>query len=193
VPVATTLAVLAGLMAPAFAQTAAPATAARAAKDPAAAEDRYVRMKRPNLVVPDMDAALKFYVGHLGFKLAGMEESKVDPAGNFAYKAFNFDPTKAVRQATLHSSTEERAFAVTEVKGLDPKAVIRTPSLTAMVIETKRFLALRKDLIADGYTVTDWRDTSDKNGVGFFEMGVLDPAGHLIVLYQYVDGKTPRE
>jgi hypothetical protein len=129
----------------------------------------------------------------LGFTLAGMEVSKVDPAGNFAYKAFNFDPAKAVRQATLHSSTEERAFAVTEVKGLDPKAVIRTPSLTAMVLETKRFLALRKDLIADGYTVTEWRDTSNAKGEGIFEMGVLDPAGHLIVLFQYVDGKTPRE
>jgi len=164
-----------------------------AAPSIAADEERYVRFKRPNLVVPDMDAALKFYVDKLGFKLAGMEESKIDPAGNFAYKAFNFDPNKAVRQATLHSSTEERAFAITEVKGLDPKAVIRTPSLTAMVLETKRFLALRKELMAEGYTVTEWRDTSNKDGVGIFEMGVLDPAGHLIVMYQYVDGKTPRQ
>ncbi len=158
-----------------------------------AEEDRYVRFKRPNLVVPDMDAALKFYVGKLGFKLASMEESKVDPKGNFAYKAFNFDPTKAVRQATLNSSTEERAFAITEVKGLDPKAIIREPSLTAMVLETKRFLALRKELIADGYRVGEWRETTNKERVGIFEMGVQDPAGHLIVLFQYVDAKTPRE
>ncbi|MDX2221831.1 MAG: VOC family protein [Rhodospirillaceae bacterium] len=165
-----------------------------AAQPPAVAadEERYVRCKRPNLVVPDMDKALAFYVGRLGFKLAGMEDSKVDPVNNYAYKAFNFDPTKAVRQATLDSSTEQRTFAITEVKGLDPKAVIRAPSLTAMVVETKRFHALRAELIADGYTVTDWRDTSDgKGGPGILEMGVLDPGGHLIVLYQYVGMVQP--
>ena len=49
-------------------------------------------------------------------------------------------------------------------------------------------MALRDDLIADGYTVTDYRDTSknNPNGVGILEMGVLDPAGHLIVVYEYV-------
>jgi predicted enzyme related to lactoylglutathione lyase len=86
---------------------------------PETEEDRYVRFKRPNLVVPDMDAALKFYVDHLGFEFAYMEESQVNPDSNYAYTAFNFDPTKAVRQATLHSSTEQRAFAITEVKGLE--------------------------------------------------------------------------
>ena len=100
---------------------------------------------------------------------------------------------EGVRQATLHSSTEERAFAITEVKGLDPKAIIREPSLTAMVLETKRFLALRKELMAEGYRVGEWRETTNKERVGIFEMGVQDPAGHLIVLFQYVDAKTPRE
>lgn len=149
-------------------------------------EDRYVRFKRPNLIVPDMDAALKFYVDHLGFKFAYAEDSAVNPESNYAYKAFNFDPTKAVRQATLHSSTEERAFALTEVVGLEAE-ISRTPSLTAMVIETKRFMDLREDLVDDGYTVTDYRNTSENGEPGILEMGVLDPAGHLIVVYQYVN------
>lgn len=156
-------------------------------------EDRYVRFKRPNLIVPDMDAALKFYVDHLGFKFAYAEESQVNPDTNYAYEAFNFDPTKAIRQATLHSSTEERAFAITEVVGLEAE-IIRNPSLTAMVIETKRFMDLREDLIADGYTVTDYRNTGEDGSPGILEMGVLDPAGHLIVVYQYVnlpDGEAP--
>lgn len=151
------------------------------------ADERYVRFKRPNLVVPDMEAAVKFYVDHLGFKLAGMEESRANPESNYAYVAFNFDPDKPVRQATFHSSTEERAFAVTEVKGL-AQPIVRSPSLTAMVIETKRFHALRKELIEAGYVVTDWRDTRETSGnpLGILEVGVLDPAGHLIVLFQYV-------
>lgn len=155
------------------------------------ADDRYVRLKRPNLIVPDMDAALKFYVDHLGFTFAYAEESQVNPESNYAYKAFNFDPTKAVRQATLHTSTEQRGFALTEVVGLEAK-ISRTPSLTAMVVETKRFMELREELIEAGYTVTDYRDTSLTNdsGTGILEMGVLDPAGHLIVLYQYVDGEN---
>ncbi len=136
-----------------------------------------------------MDAALKFYVDHLGFRFAYAEESRINPDSNYAYHAFNFDPTKAVRQATLHSSTEERAFAITEVVGLDAD-ITRNPSLTAMVVETKRFMALRQDLIDAGYTVTDYRDTSQgsESGTDILEMGVLDPAGHLIVLYQYVGG-----
>ena len=149
--------------------------------------ERFVRLKRPNLVVPDLEAALKFYVYHLGFEFAYAEDSAINPDTNFAYHAFNFDHTKAIRQATLHTSVEERGFALTEVLSLEAE-VTRTPSLTAMVVETKRFMALRDDLIADGYTVTDYRDTSknNPNGVGILEMGVLDPAGHLIVVYEYV-------
>lgn len=155
------------------------------------ADDRYVRFKRPNLVVPDMDAAVKFYVDHLGFELAGMEESRANPDSNYAYVAFNFDPSKPVRQATFHSSTEKRAFAVTEVKGL-AQPIIRSPSLTAMVIETRRFHALREELTEAGYVVTDWRDTRETSGNprGILEVGVLDPAGHLIVLFQYVGADT---
>jgi len=149
-------------------------------------DDRYVRFKRPNLVVPDMDAALKFYVDHLGFEFAYAEESQINPDSNYAYQAFNFDPAKAVRQATLHSSTEERAFAITEVKGLAAD-ISRTPSLTAMVIETKRFMDLRAELIDEGYTVTGYRNTGEDGSPGILEMGVLDPAGHLIVVYQYVN------
>lgn len=170
-----------------------PVTTAFADNHGSEEEDRYVRFKRPNLVVPDMDAALKFYVDHLGFKFAYAEESQVNPETNYAYQAFNFDPTKAIRQATLHSSTEERAFAITEVVGLEAD-IIRSPSLTAMVIETKRFMDLRADLIADGYTVTDYRNTGEDGSPGILEMGVLDPAGHLIVLFQYVnvpEGEVP--
>lgn len=150
-------------------------------------DDKYVRLQRPNLIVPDLDAALKFYVDHLGFEFAYAEDSAVNPETNFAYRAFNFDPTKAIRQATLHTSTQERGFALTEVVGLEAE-VSRTPSLTAMVVETKRFMDLRADLIADGYTVTDYRDTSAgrDSRQGILEMGVLDPAGHLIVMFQYV-------
>lgn len=149
-------------------------------------EDHYVRIKRPNLVVPDLDAALKFYVDHLGFEFAYAEDSQVNPDTNFAYHAFNFDPTKAIRQATLHTSTEERGFAITEVVGLEAP-ISRTPSLTAMVVETKRFMALRQDLMADGYTVTEFRNSGADGSPGILEMGVLDPAGHLIVLFQYVN------
>ena len=152
-----------------------------------AAPERYVRFKRPNLVVPDMDAALKFYVDMLGFKLVSMEESKIDP-NNYAYTAFNFDRNKPVRQATLDSSTEARAFAITEVKGLSA-GISREPSLTAMVVETKRFRALLEELKTAGYTVTEFRDTSIETGRGILEVGVLDPAGHLIVVYQYVGGE----
>ena len=152
-----------------------------------ATDERYVRFKRPNLVVRDMDAALKFYVDMLGFKLVSMEESKIDP-DNYAYTAFNFDRSKPVRQATLDSSTEARAFAITEVKGLDAE-ISRSPSLTAMVVETKRFMALLDELKSAGYAVTEFRDTSVATGRGILEVGVLDPAGHLIVVYQYVGGE----
>lgn len=166
---------------------ALPGSDARADNHTDSTEDRYVSIKRPNLVVPDLDAALEFYVGHLGFKFAYAEDSAVNPESNFAYGVFNFDPTKAIRQATLNTSTEERGFALTEVVGLEAE-ISRTPSLSTLVVQTKRFMDLRADLIADGYTVTDFNDTSKKNpsGMGILEMGVLDPAGHLIVVFQYV-------
>jgi hypothetical protein len=56
-----------------------------------------------------------------------------------------------------------------------------------MVIETKRFMALREELLHGGYTVTGFRNTGEDGSPGILEMGVLDPAGHLIVVYQYVN------
>ena len=78
----------------------------------AAEEAPYVKIKRPNLVVPDLDAAIHFYGDILGFKFLRASESKVNPE-SYSYPIFGIDPDKAYRSATFSTSVEERGLALT--------------------------------------------------------------------------------
>jgi catechol 2,3-dioxygenase-like lactoylglutathione lyase family enzyme len=148
-----------------------------------AEEEPYVKIKRPNLVVPDLDAAIHFYRDILGFKFLGASESKVNPE-SYSYPIFGIDPDKPYRSAMFSTSTEERGLGLTEIKGMEVK-VPDHPRAAVLVVETKRIRELEKKLREEGFKVVDPVEAGGAGG-RFIEMGVIDPAGHMIVLFQYI-------
>ena len=73
-------------------------------------------LKRINLCVADMERSLKVYRDILGFTVNYMKDSASD---SYSYPVFMFPKEAKLRFATLDSPTQERTFALTEVRGID--------------------------------------------------------------------------
>ena len=145
---------------------------------PAAASE--VALKRVNLLVRDLDRSLAVYGDILGFRVFAITESGPQ---SYSYPVFRLPPQAKLRFCTLDSSTEVRAFALTEVTGVElpaPPAV----HLSAPVIRIERFDEVRAKLEAAGLAVVEPRSSRTAEGQTFREMAFTDPDGHLVVLYQ---------
>jgi catechol 2,3-dioxygenase-like lactoylglutathione lyase family enzyme len=159
----------ASVAAPAFAQTEPPPQAAGV-----------VQVKRPNLVVSDMDRALRVYRDILGFKVFAL-----DPSGpeSYSYPVFKFPKDARLRMATLNTPGGVRVFALTELKGvpLPPKPV---PHRSAVVLEVKDIDGIMARVAAEGLPVVPPKSSKTPEGLTFIEQAFEDHDGHLIVLYE---------
>jgi catechol 2,3-dioxygenase-like lactoylglutathione lyase family enzyme len=158
----------------AAAQTA-PAPAA-----PASQATGVVQVKRPNLVVADMDRALRVYRDILGFTVFAL-----DPSGpeSYSYPVFKFPKGAKLRMATLNTPSGVRVLALTELTGvpLPPKPV---PHRSAVVIEVKGIEQVMARIAAEGLPVVPPKPSKTPEGLTFIEQAFEDHDGHLIVLYE---------
>lgn len=139
-------------------------------------EGSYVR--RPTLVISDMEASLALYRDILGFRLGSLKE---DPKDSYVFKAFNIPIDATVMHATLDSDTEKRTLSLVEYKGLAPIDAENAVRRSAVLVNANgRFGDIKEQLEDGGYMLLPSHKLG-KNGV---EMGFLDPDGHLIVIYQ---------
>ena len=156
------------------------ATVPAAAQAPPAAGA--VQIKRPNLVVSDMDRALRVYRDILGFKVFAL-----DPSGpeSYSYPVFQFPKDAKLRMATLSTDTAVRILALTELTGapLPPKPV---PHRDAVVIEVKGIARIIERVKAEGLHVVPPKTSKTPEGMTFIEQAFEDYDGHLIVLYEIV-------
>ncbi len=143
---------------------AGPASAADAASTEAPQE---VALKRVNLLVSDLDRSLAVYSGILGFRVSGISESSPQ---SYSYAVFQLPAEARLRFATLDSSTESRALALTEVKGV----VIRVTELDGRLTQLK----------AAGLRIVEPRRSKTPEGRAFTEAAFTDPDGHVVVLYE---------
>jgi catechol 2,3-dioxygenase-like lactoylglutathione lyase family enzyme len=154
---------------PAIAQTA-----------PASPTAGVVQVKRPNLVVSDMDRALRVYRDILGFKVFAL-----DPSGpeSYSYPVFKFPKDAKLRMATLNTPNGVRVLALTELKGapLPPKPV---PHRSAVVIEVKGIEQVMARVAAEGLPTVPPKPSKTPEGLTFIEQAFEDHDGHLIVLYE---------
>jgi len=141
-----------------------------------------VQIKRPNLVVSDMDRALRVYRDILGFKVFAL-----DPSGpeSYSYPVFQFPKDAKLRMATLSTDTAVRILALTELTGapLPPKPV---PHRDAVVIEVKGIARIIERVKAEGLHVVPPKTSKTPEGMTFIEQAFEDYDGHLIVLYEIV-------
>jgi catechol 2,3-dioxygenase-like lactoylglutathione lyase family enzyme len=156
------------------------ATAPAAAQAPPAAGA--VQIKRPNLVVSDMDRALRVYRDILGFKVFAL-----DPSGpeSYSYPVFQFPKNAKLRMATLSTDTAVRILALTELKGA-PLPSKPVPHRDAVVIEVQGIARIIERVKAEGLHVVPPKTSKTPEGMTFIEQAFEDYDGHLIVLYEIV-------
>jgi catechol 2,3-dioxygenase-like lactoylglutathione lyase family enzyme len=141
-------------------------------------------MKRINLCVADMERSLKVYRDILGFTVNHMKDSASD---SYSYPVFMFPKEAKLRFATLDSPTQERTFALTEVRGITlPKMPI--PHMAAVVLNCVNFDEVVTKVKAMGLKVVPEQALPDLDGKPKGrETAFVDPDGHLIVLYKMLN------
>ncbi len=95
-----------------------------------------VHLKRPCILVADLERSFTLYRDLLGFEVDYLSE-EASPE-SYLYTVFKISKTAKLKFASLSTKYEDRALALTEVKGIElPKAslphslglVIRIPDL----------------------------------------------------------------
>lgn len=148
--------------------------------NPAPQATGVVQVKRPNLVVSDMDRALRVYRDILGFTVFALDASGPE---SYSYPVFRFPKEAKLRMATLNTATGVRVLALTEMKGtpLPPKTV---PHRSAVVIEVKGIEQVMTRIAAEGLPTVPPKSSRTPEGLTFIEQAFEDHDGHLIVLYE---------
>ncbi len=142
------------------------------------AENTYTRFQRGNYVVTDLDKALTFYCGVLGFELAFVKDS---PDDSYSYPVFEIDPAKKLRFAVLSLPDQPRVMALTEVPG--PLPEVPLPRRGAIVVEVASIDAVVAAAKAAGCHVYDEGRLETHDGRVGREVGLTDFDGNLAVIY----------
>lgn len=139
-----------------------------------------LHLKRPCLLVADLERSLSLYRDCLGFQLDYVGKADAD---SYLYPVFQLPATAELRFAALSTQQEPRALALTEVKGSTlPPAT--TPHRGATVIRIPSLKTVLPQLKALGLRPIPASSFSTPPNLTFTEQAVADFDGHLIVLYE---------
>lgn len=137
-----------------------------------------LHLKRPCLLVADLDRSLTLYRDCLGFRLDYVGEADAD---SYLYKVFQLPAEAQMRFAALSTEAEPRALALTEVKGVSLSkgghrgaTVIRIPALASILPQLKTLQL----------TAIEPSSFSAPPNLRFTEQAFCDFDDHLIVLYE---------
>lgn len=138
------------------------------------------RLQRANLVVANMERSLAMYRDVLGLSVAYMKDSLPT---SYSYPVFQFPAAAKLRFCTLSSDEQVRILALTEVTGVSlPEPSL--PRSAALVFQVQDMDATVEALEAlpgvEGYAEEQLHTQDGRIGR---EKGIVDPDGHLIVLY----------
>lgn len=137
-------------------------------------------VKRPNLIVADIERSLKIYRDILGFTPSTISDSALD---SFSYPVFNFPPEARMRYTYLGEPDEVRVLGLTEVRNIDLPRPSNAPYMYATVIAVSDLEAKFEKLEAMGLKVSPSKTTGGSE-FRFIEQAFTDPDGHLIVCYE---------
>lgn len=149
-----------------------------------ASDTATVSFKRMNLVISDLDRALRVYRDCLGLVIENIKDSV---AASYSYTVFEFPREAKIRFATLDTPGQKRTFALTEVTGVKlPSPPV--PRLTAAVIQIDKFDDAIARLKDEGVKIYPEGVLEDEYGTPKGrELGFVDHDGHLIVIYRLHD------
>lgn len=138
-----------------------------------------IRFQRGNHVVADLDRALIFYQGVLGFDVTFILPPNPD---SYSYPVFDIPRDAVLRFCVLSTATQERVMALTEVTGVALTPVPH-PRRSAIVLEIADLDAVVAAARALGLQVYAEAVLKTKDGRVGREIGIVDFDDNLVVLY----------
>ena len=142
-----------------------------------------VRFQRANFVVADLDRALTFYEGVLGFEI---EYRLGDNPDSYSRPVFEIPKQAKLGFVTLNLPGQRRVMALTEMKEID-LASLPHPRRSAIVLETQDPDAVMDGARALGLTVYEEEILKTPDGRVGREIGIADFDDNLIVIYNFPD------
>lgn len=139
-----------------------------------------LKIKRPCLLVSDLELSLTLYQDVLGFKLIYMSEASED---SYLYKIFKLPDTAKLKFAAFDTEKEPRALALTEVKGIKLTSP-HSPHLSAMVIRVRELTPTIEKIERLGLEIVQPNFFTTPPNLCFTEQAFYDFDGHLIMLYE---------
>lgn len=139
-----------------------------------------LHLKRPCLLVADLERSLTLYRDCLGFTLDYVGDA--DPE-SYLYPVFQLPAETQLRFAALSTKQEPRALALTEVKG----SVLPAPSIPhrgATIIRVPSLAEVLPQIQALGLSPIRASSFTTPPNLMFTEQAVCDFDGHLLVLYE---------
>jgi len=139
-----------------------------------------VHLKRPCILVRDLEESFTIYRDILGFEVDYISE-EASPE-SYLYTVFKIPKTAKLKFASLTTKYEDRALALTEVKGIElPKYSPHTMGLVIRIPDLNKAIAQITQL---GLETVKANSFSPAEGLIFTEQGFYDYDDRLIVLYE---------
>ena len=139
-----------------------------------------LQIKRPCLLVADLESSLAIYRDILGFKLVYLSEASPD---SYLYTIFKLPNTAKLKFAAFDTKAEPRALALTEVKGI-PLSPPTPPYRTAMVVRVRELTTTIEKIRQLGLEIVKPNSFTRAPNLYFTEQAFYDYDAHLIMLYE---------
>ena len=139
-----------------------------------------LHLKRPCLLISDLERSLTLYRDILGFRLDYVGEASAE---SYLYKVFQIPAQAQLRFAALSTENEVRALALTEVKGIAlPKPTL--PHRMGVVVQVSDVPPVIEQVVELGLTVVEPSHFTAPLNLSFIEQGFYDFDDQLIVIYE---------
>ena len=154
-------------------------------------QGKVLRVKRPLVIVSDLERSLDFYVD-----VVGLEVYKIDPYYNrdpksLGYELFDVPVGARKRMAMLNTSDEVRGLTIQEIKDMEFDFKGKPRAFT-ILFETDDLVGIRRRAAAAGFRViepliVEIPETNAAPRLRFMEFGIIDPDNHVVSFFQYFD------
>ena len=155
-------------------------------------QGRMLRVKRPLLIVRDLERSVRFYADVIGLELYSIEPYYNRDPKSLGYEMFGIPAGARKRMAMFNTSDEVRGLTLQEVKDMEVVFTQRPRSFTVL-FETDDLLGIRRRAKDAGFRVVEPSldeipATATTPRLRFMELAVIDPDDHVVAFFQYFDG-----
>jgi len=152
---------------------------------------KLLRVKRPLLIVSDLERSLKFYVDVIGLELYSVDPYYDRNPQSLGYEMFGVAQGARKRMAMLNTSNEIRGITTQEIKDMPVKFEQRPRAFTVL-FETDDLFGIRQRAQAAGFRIiepqlADIPETTQTPRLRFAELAVIDPDDHVVAFFQYFE------